>query len=196
MNPTRLLTLAAPALFATVAYAGTTPGVEISSFYAPSAGSDYSGHSGWGVSGAVTAVYDFPDSKYGEQMLGQFEGIFVHTAGTNSIGGPSHSETLDAGFAMLNIGLGARRQAFSCAIFVGMGFGTGSLTGATASKDLALDCALQIKPRVTWHFAKNWALFAEYRHLRTADLANNFFSSSDDRALALNTIGLGVSYSF
>ena len=182
---------AAPAVFA-----AAEPGVEAAAFFAPSLGREFDGHTGGGVSLALTATYDLPDSRYGEQLLGQVEGVYLHTSGTNSVGGPSHRETFDAGFALLNLGLGARCDDFSFALFAGLGAGTGKITGDTASKDLALEYALQIKPRVCWHFARGWAVFAEYRHLRTASMSGHFFSTDDPRALALNGVGLGVTHTF
>lgn len=195
MSPRLAATLALLAGTA-LSHGAAKPGIEFAPFFIPHLGSDFDGHMGGGISGAVTAVYDIPDSRYGEQLFGQFEGLYLHSAGTNAIGGPSHRETLDAGFGMLNLGIGARRNNFSFALLMGVGFGGGSLGGDTAAKDLSLDCAFQLKPRVCWHFSRNWTAFVEYRHLRTSSVAQNFFSNNDGRSLALHAFGLGVSRSF
>jgi hypothetical protein len=188
------------ASLAPVAFAGlnnTRPGFEISTFAAPSLGKDFDGHIGGGISGALTATYDFDDSKYGEVLIGQIEGVYLHSEGRNDIGGPSHKEVLDAGFGLLNMGLGMRRDRWEAAIIVGVGFGGGSLDGDTTAKDLAMDAVIQVKPRLTWHFAKRWAAFAEYRYMRTSSVFGTFFdSTTNDRALSLHAIGLGVSYNF
>lgn len=176
--------------------AATVPGVEISGFGVPAAGSDFKDHTGFGVSGALTAAYDFPDSHYGEQLLAQFEGLYVHTSGTNTLGGASHRETLDAGFGMLNFGLGARNETFGFTVYVGAGFGGGSLDGAAGPVDLAMNTAFQVKPRVSWYFARQWAVFAEYRFLRSGDDFGSWFGGDDARHLEMHAVGLGVSYSF
>ena len=194
----KTLSALAFAALATAAASGavTTPGVEISAFGAPALGNDFKDHTGFGVSGAVTAAYAFPDSAYGEQFLGQLEGIYLHGSGTNTIGGPSHRESLDAGFGMLNFGLGTANDHWAFTIFAGLGFGGGSLSGDTTAKDLSLDAAFQLKPRVTWRFARAWSVFAEYRYFRTASVFGDLFSNDDGRRLSMHAIGLGVSYSF
>jgi hypothetical protein len=190
-----LLAASAPASFAGLT--NTRPGVEISTFAAPSLGDDFDGHFGIGLSGALTATYDFDDSKYNEVLIGQFEGVYLHSEGRNDIGGPSHKETLDAGFGLLNMGLGMRREWWEASVIVGAGFGGGSLNGDTAANDLAMDAVFQVKPRFTWHFSKRWSAFAEYRFMRTSSVFGTFFTTNDDeRALTLHGLGVGVSYNF
>lgn len=189
-----LLAATAPATFAGLN--NTRSGIEISGFAAPSLGDDFDGHFGVGISGALTATYDFDDSKYGEVLIGQIEGVYLHSEGTNDIGGPSHKETLDAGYGLLNLGLGMRRDWWEASVIVGGGFGGASLDGDTTANDLAMDAVFQVKPRFTWHFAKHWAAFAEYRFMRTSSVFGSFFDGNGDRALTLHGLGLGVSHNF
>lgn len=190
-----LLAASAPASFAGLN--NTRPGIEISSFAAPSLGGDFDGHFGIGISGALTATYDFDDSKYGEILIGQFEGVYIHSEGTNDIGGPSHKETLDAGYGLMNMGLGMRRDWWEASVIVGVGFGGGSLNGGTTADDLAMNAVIQVKPRFTWHFAKRWAAFAEYRYMRSSSVFGTYFDENkDERILSLHGLGLGVSYRF
>lgn len=192
-----VLRLALLAALAPAIHAETRPGVEISTFFAPSLGNDFDGHLGGGLSGALTATHDFEDSKYGEVLIGQFEGVYLHSEGKNDIGGPSHRETLDAGFGILNIGLGMRGDWWEAAVLVGAGFGGGSLGGDTTAKGLAFDAVIQVKPRFTWHFARRWSAFAEYRYMRTSSVFGTFFDGhGNERALSLHGLGLGVSYNF
>lgn len=171
-------------------------GAEISTFFAPELGSDFDGHTGVGISGALTATYSPADGKYDEFVIGQVEGVYLHSEGTNTIGGPEHKEKLDAGFGFFNIGLGGEYKDFSFAVIGGIGIGGGSLSGNTVMKDLAVDSAYQVKPRVTWKFARHWSAFAEYRYLRTGSAFGELFSGSDDRALSMHALGLGIAYNF
>lgn len=185
--------LASPSLLAA---RDTLGGVEISPFFAPELGSDFDGHTGFGISGALTATYEPSDGKYDEVIIGQLEGVYLHSEGSNSIGGPEHKEKLDAGFGFFNLGLGGGYKDFSFAVIAGVGFGGGSLSGNTVIKNLAVDSAYQVKPRVTWKFARQWSAFAEYRYLRTGSAFGELFSGSDDRALSMHALGLGIAYNF
>lgn len=198
MRPT-LPVLALAGLVAAAPFAAakdTVGGAEISTFVAPSLGSDFDGHTGIGISGALTATYEPGDGKYDEFFVGQIEGLYMHSEGTNSIGGASHKEKLDAGFGFINLGLGGAYKDWSFCVLAGMGVGGGSLSGDTALDDLAMDTAFQVKPRVTWNFARNWSLFAEYRFLRSASVVGEIFSDKDDRALSMHALGFGVGYTF
>lgn len=196
MKTLTVLTAASLLACATAAASTAVPGIEISGFGSPAVGNDFKNHTAFGVSGALTAAYDFPDSRYGEQLLGQVEGLYVNSTGNNSIGGPAHDETLDAGFGMLNFGLGTANDNWAFTVYAGVGFGAGSLSGNTTATNLSLDTAFQVKPRVTWKFARDWSAFVEYRYLRTAGVFGDWFTHDSGRRLSMHAFGLGVAYSF
>lgn len=193
-RPLCLATALAVATFPAL-HAGSRATAEITTLYVPAFGSAFDGLSGYGVSAALGTEYDLTDSKYDEFAVAQIEGLYLHGAGENTIGGPLHHESLDVGYAFMNLGIGMRRHNWTFAIVAGAGVGGGNLHAQTTRADTALNSAFQVKPRVSYRFSQNWSVFGEYRHLSSSSVFGNFFND-DDRALRVHAIGLGLTYRF
>lgn len=199
MRPTRpLLALTAIALACPLLArhtdsktADVRPVFEAGALYAPTFGNGFDGLSGGGIFGSLGVEYAFNDSDFDEFALCQVEGIFLHGEGTNDIGGVRHRETLDAGYAFLNLGLGLRNEDIAFTVLVGLGVGGGDLQGEIVQSDTALTNALQIKPRLTWYVSRHWQVFAEYRFITTSSTNGHFFDH-EDRKMEMHAVGLGV----
>lgn len=162
-------------------------------------GPDAPGQTGWGM---TCGAYVVPDSRDGSMWQTKWGGSFTYfsTSGTESIGGRSVTESIDAGYLTLEYGATtALGRQWEAGAMVGLGTGAffgESDDGSSVDSNGNWDWVVQIKPMIVWKPTRHLQVYAAYKFAFMSPFYNTNLIGYRSVSLLNNSLELGLTWRF